>query len=171
MRWALSPPAELRQLPRPFTSHGWICQQSADQQEADKCIPAEGVTPWHLWLMKKGKSSNMHMMCQGHAICLALRLSQSRQVQQMDLNNQNQRQMPPPQEPSAARRDMHNPTHIPIRSWSETCVRAKARGTFHSGSLKSKSIMQLDYITIGSLTILTMAETLTGMSIKCSRCG
>eukprot|EP00971_Amphidinium_carterae_P008096 160322-Amphidinium_carterae.1 len=79
-----------------------------------------------------------------------------------------------PQEPSAAERELHNVTHIPFRSWCVICVRSKARGTYHKGSLKSKSIIQMDCTFLKHsgepgqrtrlITVLTMVETVTGMS-------
>eukprot|EP00971_Amphidinium_carterae_P348665 6490618-Amphidinium_carterae.2 len=79
-----------------------------------------------------------------------------------------------PQEPSAAERELHNLTHIPFRSWCEICVRSKARGTYHKGSLKSKSIIQMEYTFLKHsgepsqrtrlITVLTMVGTVTGMS-------
>eukprot|EP00971_Amphidinium_carterae_P350640 6491661-Amphidinium_carterae.1 len=71
-----------------------------------------------------------------------------------------------PQEPSAAERELHHLTHIPFRSWCEICVRSKARGTYHKGNLKSKSIIQIDYTFLKNqgepdqktklITVLTM---------------
>eukprot|EP00971_Amphidinium_carterae_P059903 1184947-Amphidinium_carterae.2 len=84
-----------------------------------------------------------------------------------------------PQEPSTAERELQNFTHIPFRSWCESCVRSKARGTYHKGilktqDLKSKIIIQVDYTFLKHqgepsqktrlITVLTMVETTTGIS-------
>eukprot|EP00971_Amphidinium_carterae_P116729 2312072-Amphidinium_carterae.2 len=62
---------------------------------------------------------------------------------------------------------------MPFRSWCPICVRAKGRGDYHKGSLKTRSVIQMDYAYIrgnvdGSdrtylLKVLTMAESITGM--------
>eukprot|EP00971_Amphidinium_carterae_P200117 3971423-Amphidinium_carterae.3 len=105
-------------------------------------------------------------------IFLTQRVSQS--TQQMALLAAPQINVAPPQETSAAERELHPLTYIPFRCWCEICVRSKARGIHHKGNLKSKSIIQMDYTFLKHqgepgwrtklVTILTMVETVTGMS-------
>eukprot|EP00971_Amphidinium_carterae_P215230 4271614-Amphidinium_carterae.4 len=110
---------------------------------------------------------------QGHSISLTQRASQRKQ--QMALIHQHQKQLhqisvAPSQEPSTTKRELHNLTHIPFRSWCDVCVRAKARVTYHKGNLKSMSTVQMDYTFLNHLgdpgqrtnlpAILTMVESL-----------
>eukprot|EP00971_Amphidinium_carterae_P095088 1881406-Amphidinium_carterae.3 len=81
---------------------------------------------------------------------------------------------PPPPPPPPQRTSQSHLTHLPFTSWCEICARAKARGTYHEVKLKSKSIIQMDCTFLKHqgepsqrtklVTILTMVETITGMS-------
>ena len=50
-----------------------------------------------------------------------------------------------PKEPTPQERELHELTHIPYRSWCPICVRAKARGTYHTQHYDRKPVIQVDY--------------------------
>ena len=81
--------------------------------------------------------------------------------------------LPAPAEPTLTEQREHELTHLPLRSWCPTCVRAKSEQN-HSRTLRTKQpVIQLDYAFLGDnsddsqVTLLTSIDLLSGLGLSC----
>ena len=75
-----------------------------------------------------------------------------------------------PSTPSSAERELHELTHLPLRSWCKVCQRTKGlQGQHKHQSRKKSSVIQLDHSfykvpgSVQNLKVLTFIETSTSM--------
>ena len=79
------------------------------------------------------------------------------------------RGVPQPKQPTAQERAEHELTHLPYRSWCETCVRTKGRADNHKRQTSKRPVVQVDITYIKSINekdntpILTAVDVETGM--------
>ena len=79
-----------------------------------------------------------------------------------------------PKQPTAQERELHNLTHLPYKTWCETCLRSKARPDRHTTTKdkdRSTPIIQVDYTYAKAanhddqLLLLTAVDTATGLAL------
>ena len=77
--------------------------------------------------------------------------------------------LPQPKQPTAQERAEHELTHLPYRSWCETCVRTKGRADNHPRQTSKQPVIQVDITYIrtveekSNIPILTAIDVETGM--------